>query len=231
MVFIALNKECNSSRIEIMSRLCHSQDITMKPKDFVEDVLCKDPEFKLILENHGFHSEQTKNLEWTCNSNTVEMTNDQTIKLQRCQLNDPGDLSQDDEEKICRNYLHHHQDTHNLPQDQNLGLSYHARLCDYRILSKSKQKDQNVMNQKEMHDMELKCCLQRLQMASYLRHKTSLEEKAKFGYSSPLVCHAVHKATNVRPQEFNIKLRYPDKTHVTVQILYKTNTKCLLRIH
>ena len=38
------------------------------------------------------------------------------------------------EEDICRNYLSHHQNTHRHASDQSLGLSYHARLCDYRIL-------------------------------------------------------------------------------------------------
>ena len=78
----------------------------------------------------------------------------------------------------------------------------------------------------EMHDMEMKCCLQRLQMASYLRHKSGWNH----GYSNPLVCHAVHKSTDVRPREFQIKLRYKDNTAITVQIFYKTNTECLLRI-
>ena len=38
------------------------------------------------------------------------------------------------EEEICQNYLSHHQTTHRHANDQSLGLSYHARLCDYRIL-------------------------------------------------------------------------------------------------
>lgn len=78
----------------------------------------------------------------------------------------------------------------------------------------------------EMHDMEMKCCLQRLQMASYLRHKSGWNN----GYSNPLVCHAVHKSTDFKPREFQIKLRYKDNTQITVQIFYKTNTECLLRI-
>ena len=76
--------------------------------------------------------------------------------------------------------------------------------------------------------MEMKCCLQRLQMASYLRHKT--DTTWNFGHSNPLVCHAVHKSTDFKPREFQIKLRYKDTTSITVEIFYKTNTECLLRI-
>ena len=83
-----------------------------------------------------------------------------------------------------------------------------------------------VLKENEMHAMEMKCCLQRLQMASYLKHKSSWS----YGYPSPLVCHAVHKANSVRPREFNISLRYKDMTKVSIQIFYKTNTECLLRI-
>ena len=38
------------------------------------------------------------------------------------------------EEEICRNYLSPHQNTHRHASDQSLGLSYHARLCAYRVL-------------------------------------------------------------------------------------------------
>ena len=257
------------------------------------------------------------------------------------------------EEEICRNYLSHHQNTHWPASDRSLGLSYHARLCDYRILPylpKSKDSkpkgmqiriprnilihpypilisqahleimmaqrvwmsgtvnsnisdinsqhslvtyihircktsfqthhylhfitsiqftwtriwkrtlpvryqyvfslhdtaslkasinrlkkvtfkfleslEEKVVSATEMHAMEMKCCLQRLQMASYLRHKSSWNN----GYSNPLVCHAVHKSIDFRPQEFEIRLRYKDNSMITVQIFYKTNTECLLRI-
>ena len=63
MVFIALNKVCHAtSRIPIMSRLCHKKELRMTPEHFVEDVLCKDPEFMNILDNHRYHGERTK--EW-----------------------------------------------------------------------------------------------------------------------------------------------------------------------
>ena len=83
-----------------------------------------------------------------------------------------------------------------------------------------------VLNHDEMQAMEMKCCLQRLQMASYLKHKSSWS----YGYPSPLVCHAVHKSNSLKPREFNIILRYQDMTKVIIQIFYKTNTECLLRI-
>ena len=86
--------------------------------------------------------------------------------------------------------------------------------------------EEKVVSATEMHAMEMKCCLQRLQMASYLRHKSSWSN----GYSNPLVCHAVHKSTDFRPREFEIRLRYKDNSMITVQIFYKTNTECLLRI-
>ena len=86
--------------------------------------------------------------------------------------------------------------------------------------------EEKVVSATEMHAMEMKCCLQRLQMASYLRHKSSWNN----GYSNPLVCHAVHKSIDFRPREFEIKLRYKDNSMITVQIFYKTNTECLLRI-
>ena len=62
MVFTALYKVYNSNKIPIMSKLCHKKDIEMSPEHFVEDVLCKDPEFKNILDNHRYHGERTK--EW-----------------------------------------------------------------------------------------------------------------------------------------------------------------------
>ena len=68
MVFIALNKVCHatprykSSSDTIISQLCRKTEVKMRPDDFVEDVLCKDPEFMNILDNHRSHGERTK--EW-----------------------------------------------------------------------------------------------------------------------------------------------------------------------
>ena len=90
----------------------------------------------------------------------------------------------------------------------------------------SKCLEEKVVSATEMHAMEMKCCLQRLQMASYLRHKSDWRPS----YPNPLVCHAVHKSTDFRPQEFEIRLRYKDNSMITVQIFYKTTTECLLRI-
>jgi len=205
----------------------------MTPEHFVEDVLCKDPEFQNILDNHRRHGDKTKNEDWSCNPKTVQIQSKDYIKLQRCELQYDGELSQPLEQTICKNYLSHHQNTHRHATDQSLGLSYHSRLCDYRIMSQTKPKesvDENLSGN-DMYNMELKCCLQRLQMASYLRHKSRWNN----GYSNPLVCHAVHKTHDsnnqeIRPREFQIKLRYKDSTFIIVQIFYKTNTECLLRI-
>ena len=68
MVFIALNKVCHasprykSSTDDIMSQLCRKIEFKMTPEHFVEDVLCKDPEFMNMLNNHRPHGERTK--EW-----------------------------------------------------------------------------------------------------------------------------------------------------------------------
>ena len=87
--------------------------------------------------------------------------------------------------------------------------------------------EEKVVSAAEMRAMEMKCCLQRLQMASYLRHKSDWRPS----YPNPLVCHAVHKSPDIaRPREFEIRLRYKDNSMITVQIFYKTNTECLLRI-
>ena len=62
MVFIALNKKCHSNPTDIISKLCQKKDIYMSPKQFVKDVLCKDPEFMTMLKNHGHHGIKTQ--EW-----------------------------------------------------------------------------------------------------------------------------------------------------------------------
>lgn len=236
MVFIALNKVCHCSpRNTIMSQLCRKKEIRMTPEHFVEDILCKDPEFMHILDNHRSHGERIKNEDWTCNQKTVQIQSKDYIKLPSCELQDPGELTEIMEEEICRNYLSPHQNTHRHASDQSLGLSYHARLCAYRVLpymsmSKDSQPkesvEEKVVSETEMHAMEMRCCLQRLRMASYLRRKSTWNN----GYSNPLVCHAIHKSTDFRPQEYEIRLRYKDNSMITVKIFDKTNTECHLRI-
>ena len=78
----------------------------------------------------------------------------------------------------------------------------------------------------EMHAMEMKCCLQRFQMASYLRRKSTWNN----GCSNPLVCQTVHKSTDSRPRELEIRLRYEDNSIITVKIFHQSKTECLLRI-
>ena len=50
------------------------------------------------------------------------------------------ELSSTVKEDICKNYLEHHQHIYGHARDQSLGLSYHSRLCDYRIMSEMEQK-------------------------------------------------------------------------------------------
>ena len=61
------------------------------------------------------------------------------------------------EENICRNYLSHHQATHRHTSGQFLGLSYHARLCDYRILpwSSTKSRDSKPKGLQKMWHLKV----------------------------------------------------------------------------
>ena len=87
-----------------------------------------------------------------------------------------------------------------------------------------------------MQAFEMKCCLQRLQIATYLKHKPSYNSS----YPYPIICHAIHKShraldkansvTEIKSKQLTISLNYSKRDAVRMEVYYKTNTECLLRI-
>ena len=79
-----------------------------------------------------------------------------------------------------------------------------------------------------MQAFEMKCCLQRLQIATYLKHKPSYNSS----YPYPIVCHAIHKSHRAldKAKQLTISLNYSKRDVLRMEVYYKTNTECLLRI-
>ena len=90
------------------------------------------------------------------------------------------------------------------------------------------------LTETEMHETEKKCCLQRLQTASYLKHNF------RRSYANPLACHAVHQPhghqensdpkNHIKHEALNIRLGYKDHSRLSLRMFYKTSTACILQI-